>query len=253
MNITTNDTITTYNRLTEALDNFSKVYYIRFGDGDLNIMNGSINGNLADKLSHYDENMENELIKAILIDDPNYIRGLGANYPIEKHMKHGIFAPHDADKTMVNWLSTNPKLQGLNPKFESHVMFHYMACFKQNLFIEFLDKYIRPKKKLYVGCIAKQNAEKLLGPIDEYVNTPESNAYFSIQTWYPKVLDVVDKVDVVISACGRGNAPMAQRLWNADVNVHFIDIGSVVDVTEKKMTRTWIRKIGWKKIEELFV
>ena len=84
----TRNTSETYKRLCEALDNNSKVYYSRFGDGDFNIMNGK-----REKMHEWSPELQQELREAFAIDDPNYLRGAMVNYPLEEGMSHGVFAP----------------------------------------------------------------------------------------------------------------------------------------------------------------
>jgi hypothetical protein len=60
----------------------------------------------------------------------------------------------------------------------------------------FLNKYIRPKKKMFVGSIEKKDIERLIGNVDYYVKIPDKNAYYSMDKWYSDVLEwLYDNID----------------------------------------------------------
>jgi hypothetical protein len=136
--------------------------------------------------------------------------------------------------------------------FESAIAFHYLSVFKQEKVIDFLNEFIRPKKKMFVGSIEKNAIEKLIGHVDYYVKIDGRNAYYSIDNWYNEVLENIDNCDVLIPAAGMATRVLNKRLWNLNKNIHSIDIGSVVDAVDDKLTRTWIRKEG-NKIKNLLI
>ena len=119
-----------------------------------------------------------------------------------------------------------------------------------DLFSEFLCKYIRPKRTLFIGACPKDDMEKLFGPIALYVNTPLKNSYATIEEWYPKVVAAVKngKPEMVIVASGQATRALQARLWilaeKNNLNFHSIDIGSVVDAVSGYSTRTWNKKAG---------
>ncbi len=239
---TTNET---FERLCNTLDNNSKVYYSRFGDGDFNIMNGK-----REKMHEWSPDLQRELREAFAIDDVRYLRGAMVNYPLEPGMTHGVFAPATNNTEIENWLLTNQNIDS-EMVFDSHIMFHYISVFKQELMINFLDKYIRPKKKMFINCLTEgkeqfefDRLEKFVGKIDHFVQVPFNDAYYKMDEWWPEIEDYVDQVDLCIPAAGMAGRVAQKRLWNLDKNMHSIDLGSVIDAITQRSTRTWIDRVG---------
>tara|TARA_Y100000034_G_C6849307_1_gene385110 strand:+ start:596 stop:1330 length:735 start_codon:yes stop_codon:yes gene_type:complete len=234
----TKTTTETYEHLCDMLDKHTKVYYGRFGDGDFHIMNGK-----REKMHKWSPELQQELREAFAINDLCYIKGAMVNYPHEPGMVDGVFAPASNNTEIEGWLLNN---QNIHPDttFDSHIMFHYISVFKQDLMLNFLNKYIRPKKKMFIGCVDKQAIERLIGPIDYYVQVPNEDAYYSIEDWWLKVLENIDEVELCLPAAGMAGRVINKRLWNLDKNIHSIDIGSVIDAAVGSPTRTWINKVG---------
>lgn len=244
----TKNTTDTYNHLCNILDANSKVYYSRFGDGDFYIMHGR-----REKMHRWSEELSKELTESFLINDDCYLKGAMVNYPLEPGMTQGVFAPANDNREIESWLLNNQKIN-INPKtiFESHIMFHYISVFKQQQMIDFLNKYIRPKKKMFIGSVPKDKIERLIGPVDYYIQVPARDAYYSIDEWWPTVLDNIDDVELCIPAAGMAGRVIQKRLWNLNKNIHSIDLGSVIDAACDESTRTWIARVG-NKIKNLLI
>ena len=239
-------TIETYDLLCNHLDKNKKVYYSRFGDGDIFIMDGR-----QESYHTWSDKLQEELIESITIDNENYIIGVAVNYPKENGMYTGVFEPFRYNKELENFLIKKFNFDK-NKSFESALTFHYLSVFNPDKVINFLNKYIRPKKKMFVGSIEKESIEKLIGNIDYYVRIPDRNAYYTIDEWYPNILENIDNCEVLIPAAGMATRVINKRLWKLDKNIHSIDLGSIVDAAVNKPTRTWIRKEG-DKIKKLLI
>tara|TARA_A100000164_G_scaffold368908_1_gene392731 strand:+ start:502 stop:1284 length:783 start_codon:yes stop_codon:yes gene_type:complete len=249
----TRNTQETYKILCEKLDNNKKVYYSRFGDGDFYIMNG-----LREKMHAWSKELQEELTEAFMIEDPLYIRGAMINYPLEEGMVDGVFAPpravagssQNASERIENWLINNQKI---HPEtiFDSHIMIHYISVFKQDLMIDFLNKYIRPKKKMFINCLTPGKEEfeldriqRFVGKIDHFVQVPYRDAYYKIDEWWPEIEEFVDQVDLCLPAAGMAGRVVQKRLWNLDKEIHSLDLGSAIDAITQRSTRTWIDVVG---------
>ena len=239
----TRSTGETFERLCDMLDNNSKVYYSRFGDGDFNIMNGK-----REKMHEWSPELQQELREAFAIDHPNYLRGAMVNYPLEEGMSWGVFAPATNNTEIENWLLTNQKIDP-DHVFDSHVMMGYLSLFKQDLMIEFLNKYIRPKKKMFINCLSEgrelyelDKLERLVGEIDHFVQVPFHDAYYKMDEWWPEIEEFIDEVELCIPAAGMAGRVIQKRLWNLDKDIHSIDLGSVVDAVTERSTRAWMVK-----------
>ena len=246
--------VDSFNTLVKTLDNNKRVFFTRFGDADILMMSGKQMKSSGNQTTNTPD-LTAEMKEAFQIDDPRFLKATSTSYPKEPGMQDGLFAPFPYNAELAEIVKRyNTSDQTL---FENPVMFHYLAVFSPEVFLTFLDKYIRPKRKLFVGACSKENMEKMFGKIDFYVNTPLQNSYATMHQWYPQVLDTVvnDKIELVILASGQSSRALQARLWNIAetyaLDFHSIDIGSVVDAVEGNSTRTWIRLAG-DKVRRLF-
>jgi hypothetical protein len=238
MALSAKSTSESLNHLCSLLDSNKKVYFSRFGDGEIYTMLGK------DCLEHTaSTTLSDELKLTIDIDNPLYLRAVGMNYPIEKGMIHGLFAPYIDNFQLEKDIAKNFNVPD-GTIFESQILFHYLSIFRPHDMISFLNKYVRPKKKMFIGGTSKIIAEKLYGKIDVYIQTPPKNAYYRIDEWFPEVLKQAVNVDVIIPSVGVTSNIINYRLWNAGIEAHVLDIGSIVDAVQGSGSRKWIRLMG---------
>lgn len=233
----------TLNVLYEKLNSKKRVFYCRFGDGDFEIMNG--NGEMMHKWS---PELQTELTEAFAIQDEDYVRGVMVNEPTFNGNELVYHSPAVWEKT-TNFIKEN------FDNFDecvlySHVLLTYLSVNNQKIFLDFINSFIKPKKKLFIGSVDKNKLEKLIGDIDYYVEIPTKDAYYHIDEWYPKVLEHIDDVELVIPAAGMAGRVVQKRLWELNKPVHSIELGSIVDAVVGKSTRSWIPKVQ-DKIKEL--
>ena len=237
--IKTKTTFETYRTIDELLTKNKKLYYTRFGDGDLFIMKG-----VHARNHRTEERLVNELHEAFTIKDPNYLIGLSVNYPCEKKMTKGVFIPFDMNDDLSLYLEKNDLFK--NDVYESFIFFPYIAVFYPEMMFEFFEKHIRPKTKMFIGSTDKDTAEKLYGKIDYYVNTPGRFAYETIDEWWPQIENNADKVDLVIPSAGSASKVITKRLWYKNFNLQVLDVGSLIDAVDGMKSRGWIRRKGHK-------
>ena len=208
-----------------------RLFFSRFGDGDINIMSG-----MNDMLHDYSKELSKELVESISVNDRRYLIGVAANYEMEEHMRPGLFAPFSYNdrlaKTVTNF--TGKK------EFESAVPFHYAYVFHRDIFDKFVEDHIKGKRIMYIGCTKKENMEKVFGEIEFFVETPSNNSYSSINEWWPRVEEDVRSAEIVLPCSGMSSRVINKRLWDMEVNVKSLDVGSVVDAIDGKNTRKWI-------------
>ncbi len=243
----------TFELLCNLLENRPKVYYPRFGDGDFNIMTN--NGRCIEH--EYSEELQNELINSFGIEGDAYLKGAMVNEPTFDGID---LRPRNQDEN-AHILSSFKKLYGdKNITTYSHVLFTYAAVHEQKMMIQFLDNFIRPKKKLFIGSVPKNDIEKLVGKVDYYVNIPVASveeqkvfkgAYYTMDEWWEDVMDCVDDVELVLPTAGMAGRVTCGRLWDLDKQVHCIELGSVVDAVIAKESRSWIIRAGVDRINNL--
>jgi hypothetical protein len=215
-----------------------RAFYSRFGDGDVTIMMGK-----SQKLHRFSPSLQAEMKEAFEIENPLYCKGLAVNYPRERGMVRGILAPFRIDAELQNFLLSTFDLSN-RPRFESAVFLHYLAIFYPVEAQAFLDEFIRPKRKMFIGSIPRETIEKLIGPVAYYVATPARDSYHTMDLWWPEVLKCAEKVDMVIPATGMATRVVNKRLWHEGLEVQSFDIGSLVDAVDLLPTRKWIRLAG---------
>ncbi len=238
MSIRAKSSFESFERLCALLNQRRKVYFTRFGDGEVIAMMGRDHRNYKSSPS-----LVRELRESFLINDPLYLIALSINMPREWGMTRGVFAPYGQNDELAAFLENENLVRG-DKIFESQIMFHYLAVFFPHLMYEFLEKFVRPRRKLFVGCTPQMVAEKLYGPIDIYIQTPAKHAFDSIGCWWKDVANGSREVELVIPSIGAASNIVSKRLWRLGREIHVLDIGSILDAIEGRRSRTWIKHVG---------
>lgn len=255
MIIQMNDIQTTLDKLYKLLNEEKKVYYCRFGDGDFNIMSGR--GRCIEHAASPE--LQKELIESFMIDDSNYIKGVMIKEPIYDGYELKMRYNSEDEMAAIKFIESLNKHKKVT--YDSHVLLTYLAIEQQDIMMDFLDRFIRPKRKLFIGSVDKSEIEKLVGKIDYYVKIPVAEiseqtvfpgAYYSMDNWWPEVLTYIDDVDLVLPTAGMAGRVITKRLWMLDKQVHSIELGSMVDAVVGKMSRsTWKRNNNQEKIKNI--
>jgi len=229
----------TYQTLCRLLESEKKVYYSRFGDGDLFIMMGRNQAN-----HDYSEGLAAELRESIQIENPNFLKGLPVNFPREKWMTKGLFERFYFNDELAEFVIKNIPVS-LPVTFESSWFPNYYSVFKPEDLSQFLDRFVRPGKKMFIGSVPIEDIQKLYGKIDYYIQVPRRNAYSEIDKWWPEILKNIDSVEVVLPSAGMATRVITKRLWKLNKEVHCLDFGSVIDaVSSFAPSRKWIKLKG---------
>jgi hypothetical protein len=229
----------TYQTLCTLLDTSKKVYYSRFGDGDLFIMMGRNQAN-----HDYSEELAAELHDSLIIEDRQFLKGLPVNYPIEKGMTKGLFEWFYFNDELAEFIIQKISIS-LPVVFESSWFPNYYSVFNPSEMSAFLDRFVRPKRKMFIGSVPVEDIQKLYGKIDYYIEVPRRNAYSTIEKWWPEILGNIDSVEVVLPAAGMATRVITKRLWQLNKDVHCLDFGSVIDaVSSFAPSRKWIKLKG---------
>ena len=246
------DTKESIDKLQHALDTYSKVYYVRFGDGETLLMNSDIKLTCGNRQEN-SEALRTELRESININDPLYLRAASGSYPLEPGMIDGLFAPFKNHEYLDNILNKQID-EGNRPElFLSHILFHYLGVFNQQILRDFINNYIRPYPKMFIGNCNKTPMEHFFGKIKVYVKTPTKNSYETIDSWWEEVKNTYEDVKVIILASGQSSRVIAKRLWAIDANVHCIDIGSIVDPVDSQFNTRTCWKIKGHDVYDYFM
>ncbi|WP_224996823.1 GT-D fold domain-containing glycosyltransferase [Cesiribacter sp. SM1] len=227
----------TLEHLDQQLKEHKRVFYTRFGDGEIYIMQGkgTIDHAPAPELTA-------EIKKVFAIEHPQFLKAVSVNYPRERGMVDGVFAPFPDNDALEQALLQMGEKPGT--VYDNFISFHYLSLFDQQRMQSFLDQHIRPKRKMFIGSSDKRVLEYVFGKIDVYVQLPGRDAFYTLDEWFPKVREQLEGVDVVLPAAGAATKVVQRLLWESGAPVHSIDMGSVADVVQQRGTRRWIRLLG---------
>jgi len=190
--------------------------------------------------------LQKEMINSFTVNDPRYLKAVSCVWEHEPGMREGVHAPFKYKGRLEGILQAFTNEQ----EFLIPILFHYIILFNPFIFNNFIDKYIKDKKKLFIGGVSEIDVEKIIGKVDYYVNTPSVSAYQTINTWYKKVEKIIknEKVEVVIPTCGQCSRIIQGRMWKIDKDFWSIDMGSLFDAFQKP-TRTWLKLEGRRIVE----
>lgn len=246
-----------YKKLTRELDSFKKAFYIRFGDIDLFMAVGRNykSGNpLTSKVSHgnnktvWSKELQMELRTSLKIKHRKYIKAISGTSKLERGMTDKVFGRFGHHKTFDKMASEVTD----QTTFAHPWIFQYLAVFEAQLWEKFLDQYIRPKRKMFVGSTNRDSVERMIGKLDFYVKTPPKNSYSQIDKWYPEMERILTQekekgqhIEVIILNTGQASRVIAGRMWkNNNIGGHFLDFGSIFHAVDGIRDRWWIKEKG---------
>lgn len=238
--------------ITQSMDSTDSVFFTRFGDNDVMQMSGSdqsgkslLGRKMGGNRTIWSPELQKEITDSFNIDSKHYFVGLSGDYPKEEGMKKGLFEPFQYKQALINkvYRLTNRR-EFLNP-----VLFHYLITFKPSIFDGFCKNYLKPAKTMFIGSVQKKTAEKILGPIDYYIESPRSNAYSNMGMIWHQVVENLHDVDLVIPNCGQATRAIQHRIWEHNRNVWSLDLGSIFDPLEGRNSRTCWRMAGNRILE----
>ena len=157
---------------------------------------------------------------------------MGCGLEQEEGMKEGVFGAFKKDKDLCNTVCNNSKSE----YFLNANAFSYSALYNKAIFDPFWKK-IHNKKTMFVGGSHLKDIRA-----DYYVETPVSQAYKAINSFYPEIVKNIGKVDVVMFSVGICTSVIQRRLWSDGCKVITLDIGSLFDGILGIQSRQWIKE-----------
>jgi len=220
--------------LHKKLGEGSPFTFVRYGDGEINHMDGwgGYGGNhLGSK------ELRKELIEGFQIDDPDYLMAIQCDYQDEEGMEEGVFKQTKNDSLREQTLRVSKRQDYLNG-----VAISYTAMFRPEVFKPFWDDLLK-KRIMIVGGVHLEDIKDKIGA-DIFIEIPRTQAYYTIDTlgWYREIVDNLDKVDVVLFAAGIATNVIQKRLWLEGHKKVSLDIGALFDAILGLSTRQWMIK-----------
>jgi len=250
--IRTISTVATFDHLDSKLSGEKRLFFSRFGDVDFMMMQRENIGRTLGRSNKtlLTESLHEEMLESFLIEDKNYLRCHVSNMPFEDGMDIlNLQGNHKAGEQAHKWWNEDVKEKSLSvlnneskeTTFYNACTFYMYATFRRELLKDFIFRNIFNKKKMFIGSRPKVAMEGLFGPIHHYVTTPEINSYSDINGWWPEVLNNIDDVDIVLPFTGQSSRVLNKRLWDMNVQVQSIDMGSWIDPYIGIVNRSWTR------------
>jgi len=235
----------TSNHLDTLINGGSPFYFVRFGDGDLTLIQGAPN----EQRHRNSVKLRQELREALQIFDLNYVvastagsfeDGSGSYFWIKNRVQQQIL---DGQLRHI-W-----KLLRGNPDEGYHALiFQYAFEHKLEWFVKFIDTMFYDKKVLLVAGEPLCNSnliEKMFNIKHTVSFTGVDNAYYALDRKMEEILDKLQTCDIILPVIGMATRVLAKRLWK-DHNIRnksLIDIGVTMDALAEAPHRGWTQRV----------
>lgn len=238
-NIFLQSTSNTLNEIEECLIQNKSGAYMRFGDGDVFLLN-----NMKDAYQNADSLLAKEMLEAFQIKSNNVFKSLAIHseeFGYEEGMSWGNH--RNTDKLAINLIEAT-FTYFIGQKIYSPVALHFIASqepIRANLFL----KLLKSKTKLFVGNEKlKDKTVSMLFGDSLHIKTPSENAYDQIDRIFFESKMEIEKFTgfaVVVLAMGCSGRPLMKRLIFEKFNIFLFDFGSLIDGLDGVKNRTWLK------------
>ncbi len=240
----------TLEEIREIINSKEKGVYLRFGDGDLFVMNGvrSDSHQISSRL------LQKELQEAIRLRGNHVLKCLPLHHKDFGGFEEGMFpGNHECPSdTCKETLRLAKRYWKPIDKIYSPVALAFAAIEFQDLCIDFLLFLKKSNPFLLIGNkhIPIHLKNLLFGDNCNFIQTPESNAYQEIDAIEQSCNLLLSKnsdYKVIIISMGISGRALAKRLYNKHDNIFIFDFGSLMDAlseawkfSPQTQKRAWI-------------
>jgi len=246
-------------KILQFIENKKGGFYVRFGDGDLNI---SMNKN--DMLNNSTPQFKDEMIESIKIDDPCYFRGFTLMCQKYGLLENGMFPgnhewPEKHCDRVMHYLNTFTSLD----EIYTPVAFQYMMTMKSEIccsYLHMLKHLINQNNCIVVGnkSLNQQILNLYFSDNYHFIQCSSQNSYNEIDKIEKQIIEhtTVNNFNIIICCAGCTTRILAKRLYKSGQcnNLFFLDIGSIVDALSGFDTRAYIKLTNFddKKFHNIF-
>lgn len=230
----------TLNKCKEIISNKISGAYLRFGDGDVNLLNGE-----DELMQKSNEKLKAEMKETFSLTGDGVVKGLmihSRRFGLCPGMRLGVHLTDD--KWAAKFLRKCYKYF-IGDKIYSHVALSYAAVFERDYAVDFL-RFLKSSEPIFI-CNEKVEpsiAVKLFGS-NIFIGTPATGSYSKIDEIERLSLKAIDEskkdfvVMVVAMGCS-GRVLQKRILQNSKKKVFLFDFGSLLDAFCGWNTRAWI-------------
>lgn len=227
-------------KILNVIETKNKGAYLRYGDGDFNIMTGT-----HDMLNSFNIKFSDELKESVNIDDKNYMKGfclLCDKYGLlEEKMWPGN---HEwPENRCVNFYNILFSIRN-KPLYDlySPVAFNYYITSYREQSYELMKNFKNLCQQnnnsvLFVGNtnVKKDILNLYFGEKYDFIECPPRNSYDKVDEIENNLIKNINKntnYKIVIICCGVTSRCLIKRIWkNTKINVGYflLDFGSIID------------------------
>jgi len=204
-----------------------RMAYVRFGDGELQMMEGW-EGYAGNNINC--PKLQEELLEAFQITDADY--KIGIVYPYEDKKEREIFRNSNCD--YIGAILDNSKRN----KYCDSVALHYLSIVEPEIVQNFIEK-INEKRIMLVGGKHLEEINKKLN-VKCFIETPVTQSYYEINRFYPRIIEKIEDVDIIVLGTGICSKVIQKRIWKEGHEVITLDLGSFLDNMLEIKSRQWI-------------
>lgn len=235
--------VDTMQAIVTALRAKQRFAYLRFGDGDVLILNGG-----SDSHQEVSKALMKDHRRAFSLYGPDVMKALplhSKKFGADEHMGPG---EHMWSDDFASQMLLGAFEFFVGTKIWSMVAVHYSMVYNPDLAKLFFAE-IGTHQPIFVG--GKHNdsfiLEQLLGST-AIVKTPSKDAYSEIDRIYGDIVELVEArgrdFDVVIFSCGMSSRVLIDRLHRTGRNLFLFDLGSVLELFRNETQWLWVKKSG---------
>lgn len=233
------DPYKTLKDILEIMNKKQRGAYLRFGDGDINLLEGK-----AEALQTADKKLQKEMREAFSLRGETILKSLPIHSDKFGYSPGMIPGMHKADNLWAENLLRKVFPYFVEEKIYSPIALHYLAVFNQGLALKFL-RTLKSFNPIFVGneLVPENIILKLFGST-KHIKTPVQNSFKKIDEIEQGVLLELKRRDknyeIIVLAMGCAGRVLIKRLLASQKNIFIFDFGSLIDALCKWHTRAWI-------------
>ncbi len=242
--VTIRTPLTTLNTVKKLLETRTPGMYLRFGDGEVNALEG-----LGAIEQQGDTSLAAEMKETFALKGDTVLKSLmihSKKFGTMPGMKPGL---HETEDAWATALLRRCFTFFVGAPIHAHAALAYLAMTDRAYTVDFL-RLIKSLRPIFVGNqdVPEMTVTKLFGE-DCHVKTPVRDAYRSLDRIEEEVRARLNArnsaYDVVVFAMGPAGKILAKRLYRDQKRPLFLfDLGSVLDAFCGNYSREWITLTG---------
>lgn len=215
--------------------------YLRFGDGDVNLLYGK-----NDMLQNTNPMLQSEMKETFQLAGDGIMKALpihSIKYGISEGMKPGI---HESSNAQADELLRSVYMYFIGHEIYSPVALAYLAATDKEYTVNYL-KILRRNPIIFIGNknVSNDVISKLFNT-NIHIQTPDKQAFDAIDRIEREFENLhlgKDTYHIVVLAMGCSGRILAKRLINKYSNVFTFDFGSLLDAFCGWQSRAWIELV----------